>query len=168
MLPQGGKCNENPIAERVASNHNVNGNGKPRNRIAPRGARHSTTHADHDVIYSMAIRLDILVRRLAPHLRTALIEETLLRRARTSIRVAEAADNPEDRVQPTLWQTGRAGVVHWEVAANSAVGFEDRAFAACGRQGAVSMKDARWEHGMEETHPVTCAHCKALLQAAKG
>jgi hypothetical protein len=147
----------------VASN---NGNSKSRNRLAPQAARRSTAaYVDHDVIHSLAVRLDVLVRRFAPHLRTALVEKALLRRARTAVHIALAADDPEDRLQPTMWQTGLANIVHWEVAGTSAVGFEDRAFAACGRHGGISMRDARWQHGMEETKPVTCAHCKALLQA---
>jgi hypothetical protein len=146
------------------------GNGKPRNHLSARRVRRPSPRPDRDIVYALAIRLDVLVRRLAPQIRTALIEEALLRRARASVSLAEAADGPEDRLQPTMWQAGPAKVVHWEVAATSPAGsglFEQRAFAACGRHQGIAMRDARWQHGTEESDPVTCAHCKALLQAAK-
>jgi hypothetical protein len=113
------------------------------------------------------VRLDLVVRRLAPQIRTALIEAALQRRARTNLRLALAADDPADRLLGTLWQVSQPRIVHWEVGGDSPASPEDAAFAACGRYPGISMRDTRWQHGTEKSHPVTCEHCMALLQAAK-
>jgi hypothetical protein len=114
----------------------------------------------------MAIVMAGLFRRLLPDRYHALVASALLRRAVSSLRVAQAADAPEDRLLPTMWENRTAGVVHWEVAGDSDASPDTVAFAACGRADGVSMRDAAWRHGTEESHPVSCPHCLALLETA--
>jgi hypothetical protein len=124
---------------------------------------------DEDIIYALASRLNALFRRTTPVLYTRWVEQALLRRARLAVDLAEAADDAEDRLQETVWRTGRAGVVHWAVGPTSDAGvYEARGFPACGCQATgVSMTDPSWQRGTEQNHPVTCEHCRALLDTAR-
>jgi hypothetical protein len=136
--------------------------------LSARATQCPPIRADSDVTLSIAGVMAGLFRRLLPDRYSRLVEAALRRRAYVNLRLARAADDPEDRQLPTMWERRQPKVVHWEVAGDSPASPEDKAFAACGRHSGVSMQDKRWQHGTEESRPVTCAHCKALLQAAKG
>jgi hypothetical protein len=153
------------LETRVTSNRN--GTRKPRVRLAPRPTLCPPVRVDSDVAHSMAIVMAGLFRRLLPGRFASLIEAALLRRAGSSFRLAQAADDPEDRQLGTMWEGRSPSLVHWEVGPESPSSPENVVFAACGRHDGVSMRDARWRHGLETTRPITCVHCRLLLEAAQ-
>jgi hypothetical protein len=135
-----------------------------RNRTAARSA----DRFDVDVLYALVRQLDAIARKLSPQTRRALGNSVLRHRTRLSLHLAHANDLPEDRLQSTVWRTDRPAVVHLAVGPLTAAADEASEFLACGHQASgISMRDPRWQHGTEKSHPVTCAHCKALLQSAK-
>jgi hypothetical protein len=115
----------------------------------------------------MAIVMAGLFRRLLPDRFARLVEAALRQRACANLRLALAADDPEDRQLPTMWENRAAGIVHWEVAGDSPASPDNMVFAACGRHDGVSMRDARWRHGTDRSHPVSCPRCRALLETAR-
>jgi hypothetical protein len=108
-----------------------------------------------------------LFRRLLPDRFARLVAAALLRRAVFNLRLTESADDPEDRLLPTLWETRAPSLVHWEVGGDSPASPEDKAFAACGRHDGVSMRDPTWRHSTEASRPITCKYCQQLQEAAQ-
>jgi hypothetical protein len=137
-----------------------------RNRTA---ALSSTDRLDADVLYALVRQLDHIVRKLSPKTRRALAQTVLRHRTRLSLRLARANDLAEDRLLQTVWRAGLPAVVHLAVGPLSAAADEAREFFACGHHASgISMRDPRWQHGTEITHPVTCRECLKLLAAAQG
>jgi hypothetical protein len=129
----------------------------------------STDRLDADVLYALVRHLDAIARKLSPRTRRALGQSVLRQRTRLSLRLAQANDLPEDRLQGTVWRANHPSVVHLAVGPLSTAADEAREFLGCGRQIAgISMQDPRWRHGNERSHPVTCRVCLKLLAAAQG
>jgi hypothetical protein len=143
-----------------------NSNGTHTTRLAPRTVPPVPVRVDADVAYSMAVTLAGLCRRLMPDRYTLLVAAALRQRALFNYRLAQAAEDPADRVHPTMWERRAPAIVHWEVIGSEASP-ENVVFAACGRHDGIEMRDSHWQHGTENSRPLTCGCCKALLAAAR-
>jgi hypothetical protein len=151
----------------MTRNAHTSTNGSTSNRLASRPIQHAPVRVDGDICLAMAVVMAGLFRRLMPDRYLALVQAALRRRAVSNYRLAQAADDAEDRFLGVLWQAKDPQLVHWSVGPDSNASPEDLAYAACGRVAGVSMRDPGWQHGLETDRGITCPHCRQLLAAAQ-
>jgi hypothetical protein len=153
------------MSKTLTRNH-VSTNANASTRLAPQATLYPQIRVDADVIQIVAGTLAGLFRRLHPDRYAHLVGAALRRRAYANLRLAMAADDPEDRQLGVLWEKRQPKVVHWEVSGEAPASPENVTFSACGRHGSILMRDPSWVHSLERDRPISCRHCKALMQAA--